>query len=860
MGPGALSCWIGAITFEFCCTGEYGTGNSACWDGYYTWEACCLPDLRQRGMLVESVSPSSGEVHMTVAATPTAAAPAVAVDGVGADGFTIRQRNKWKCLNQYDDRNNRKWFLAQSGIPTHPFASHGNPASCVQGGHTFWWGLVEIKQGVVDIDGQDIKSVIRDIEFGFCVPESCEYGVVEFLLLPFYVGPYLNKPWGPMPVWLENVAAHPVKGTVSEDDLQNMHKKISDFAVEIKQKPGFLQTHWPYRCGLWKYKATWLPSHENMMLMIGLACPLFIALLLDFLLTACGVSEGRIRRSVDIFSPLQRVRSLTAARGEDSTTLHVMKVILQGLVCWQHAALLIEWTGNEGTTGISSFAPWTHGGAQMMGRVNTCFACLSAHLVVRSVWERASSKSCLSFVAVIVFWCARRWVSQVLELAWWTFYYLRIAPEIPWRPFPEFVQVWYTARMQTVNMWPTGGLPMWLLSALLVYEPVNGIFGWHNYSSSMCHNLAIFETLFGLSCIIAGTLVVRKCFGFTVFTCVLALLLGFSAFRMPVANPYAEVGLEAPGGPGAWRWNLGAAVDTENKAGAGHWRFEVLPATTSRLLPASLLAAFLSAWSQGKEAPGPMSAWKVCLAVVLVSCTFIFDFLTWSQSFVADNWRLSAGHLTVIVQTWKQLMSNTALRSNAAQRVLTLAFEIPHVVGLAMFMNHGDCRGSKAQSPPTLLALFSRLSLGINIANIFVLHYLSGRSHDYSIEFSQAHLTMYAAFAWFVAAILAFCVHCVAVPYTSVLIKLGGGLVGLLSAACGSAGATRSPPTTTSVVDAGLANGSSQQSSTSAAVANGSVTHSQPSAAVANGSSKHSEMPDAAAKSKSQARRRARGN
>merc|ERR1719329_1035295 len=64
-----------------------------------------------------------------------------------------------------------------------------------------------------------------------------------------------------------------------------------------------------------------------------------------------------------------------------------------------------------------------------------------------------------------------------------------------------------------------------------------------------------------------------------------------------------------------------------------------------------------------------------------------------------------------------------------------------------------------------LARALSRLSLGINLVNIFAIHYLRGRILDHPIEFSQIHVLLYTIFAWVAAAVAGFLVHCIVSPH-----------------------------------------------------------------------------------------------
>ncbi|CAE8688447.1 unnamed protein product [Polarella glacialis] len=66
----------------------------------------------------------------------------------------------------------------------------------------------------------------------------------------------------------------------------------------------------------------------------------------------------------------------------------------------------------------------------------------------------------------------------------------------------------------------------------------------------------------------------------------------------------------------------------------------------------------------------------------------------------------------------------------------------------------------------------SRLSLGVNLTNIFAIHYLRGRAMDQPIEFSHIHVVLYTLFAWTAAVLVSVVVHCMISPYVVIFDSL----------------------------------------------------------------------------------------
>ena len=302
--------------------------------------------------------------------------------------------------------------------------------------------------------------------------------------------------------------------------------------------PQAMRMQWPYSSKVWVYQQSWALSPENSLILLLGAMPFLAAGLLE----ACSVCRGAPGRTVSwllgLFSPWRCLVQLASPARDDSPLLHVTRIILQGIVIWQHVLLLVDWKYNEGRSGISNNHPVMFGVAEASARVNVSFACLSAGLVYQSVsralspaappsggtgrgakgaaqaakWGQPDAKrgepdakrGVLFCVGTVWAWCAKRWTAQVLELGLWTFYWLRVSPEIPWRPFPDFVPIWYNQRLERCLATRNGPLPMWVLSSLLVYGPAHDLLGWGEHSATtMCHNLAIFETLFLTSCVVA---------------------------------------------------------------------------------------------------------------------------------------------------------------------------------------------------------------------------------------------------------------------------------------------------------------------------------------------------------------------
>lgn len=84
------------------------------------------------------------------------------------------------------------------------------------------------------------------LEFGLCVPQSCSYPVVDTVFVPFLLGRYMGKDWGPQkPEILTRWHQDTVRDLEEED-------KASHFMFNVVARyPGgaaaWYQNEWPYR-------------------------------------------------------------------------------------------------------------------------------------------------------------------------------------------------------------------------------------------------------------------------------------------------------------------------------------------------------------------------------------------------------------------------------------------------------------------------------------------------------------------------------------------------------------------------------------------------------------------------------------
>lgn len=862
--PG-VTCWVGMLNFDLCCRGPWGEGLASCWEEPFSWDLCCKPEFQKKNVtqplleeyllaLDENREPPgssgypAGYNALNVFANPN------------APGWMKEMRT---CLEQYDEPASRRWFLAHSGVPAHFVAHVGNPGACIDGGHRFYWGLLVVGINLAGNPYQETTMSDVSLEFSICVPASCQYAVTDAVLVPFYMGPYLGKPWGPNPEFLYRFKH--LGGGIADPGMQTLQASAASWMSDILTRgPSyhreFYEREWPFRRELWEYESTWWPSPRNEAILSALILPPLLAGVCLALLNCFGVqvsasqstpTEGKLETPAPVqpegakpaatqqeskmdqeadkslqkgkplahaggaaaavanvihaFAPQTYVKELTAPIKNDLVGMHKLRILLQVLVTWQHTILFVEWLGNAGHHGIVNFLPLTHDIAKILGRVNTTFACLTVHLSLQSavrmlqsgdkkaaalfspdrilpangsssanghkpaagarqkgkaagsaeakeaadadtveVSQSAPASSSAPRAGLLVWlWVVRRWVRQAAELGLWTFYFNEITQDIPWKPFPDFVQVWYrdrakACRREMAEHQPQ--LPMWLLSLFFVYEPVNAVLRLHRPPVSLCHNMQVFENLFTLSVCGAILAIVKHCFGRKALFSLAAL---FMAISLRIEPPWQT-----------------EQVDDEEIG----WDMVIF--STMEMLPAAVTCALLlsEVWTEQKEQQRPTPWWKYTSAIV---AGLSLDFIRMGHATQIGEYiplqllRLPVVAIIRTIQTTMETIPTAAF----------FARELLHAVGVALLLQSlkpetVSSRLTGAAFPGWARAI-SRLSLSINLTNIFTIHYVRGRLLDHAVEFSHVHGFSYTMVAWVSAVAVSLAAHCMVSPYVA---------------------------------------------------------------------------------------------
>eukprot|EP00439_Symbiodinium_sp_Y106_P077273 s2862_g16.t1 len=705
-----VSCWVGSFSFELCCSGTWGVGLASCWDDAFNWDSCCVPEIQQR-LINDGCDPLDVE-------DPAKLRSLSAEKGKGNWEQLIME-----CLDTYDTPENFRFFRRHSGLLGHDIAHVGNPDVCTAAGHSFFWGMLVFR--LEQAPGYPPRDV--GLEFSLCVPKSCSFSVVETIFVPYTLGRYLGLNWGPetpevMSRWNVDKA-----NTIPVEDMVNhfVHKIV---AKHPKGPGGWYQQEWPYRQKLWQYQPRFWAWQAGMCLQLA-RC---FGMGAQHDKAEPNGSRSSWLYGLRTFAPQRHIHDLWVARSgaEEMPQLHVLRLILQLLVCFQHTILLVDWLGGSGYAGIESFQPITSQVSKVLGRVNHTFACLSVVLSIRSMGStlravRAAGGGLARSALAATTWTMRRWLRQACHLAFWMFFYVHLAREIPWKPFPNFTLIWYQDRLDVCRdseLLPSARLPkevaaylpMWLLSLLFVYEPVNQLLNLYRPAVTACHNMQIFESLFAVSVVGAGIGFIRHFSGNAGAVCIGMLVTAFCLWLEP---------------------ELLCEGFRNGRRFVGCTPCEMLP------------GAFLCAWLlEARCLPARGLQW----GLAVIGAALLVDWLKLPRTEVLqDAQPTEVANMVYSPQKIVGFFLGSGL----------------HALGMALLFTEWEHSKKKAVAPSGWVLAMSRLSLGVNLTNIFALHYLRGRLLLMPIEFHHIHVMGYLLWAWLTAGVVSAIVHCCVMPY-----------------------------------------------------------------------------------------------
>lgn len=130
---------------------------------------------------------------------------------------------------------------------------------------------------------------------------------------------------------------------------------------------------------------------------------------------------------------------------------------------------------------------------------------------------------------------------------------------------------------------------------------------------------------------------------------------------------------------------------------------------------------------------------------------------------VRRSWQIISRSASAAV--WWQLRSRESSRQ-CWPHLLLLFFlrEGLHALGIALLLRSFQADAGTSTLPGWARCI-SRLSMSVNLTNIFVIHYVRGRWADHPIEFSHMHGMTYTIFAWAAAIVTSLIAHCMVAPY-----------------------------------------------------------------------------------------------
>jgi len=386
--------------------------------------------------------------------------------------------------------------------------------------------------------------------------------------------------------------------------------------------------------------------------------------------------------SLSSLSPSMCIQDLMKPRGP--VNIDICRVALLMAVLVLHSANHDSWHPEM----MGPIADWTWLVLSTFNRVNTSYAVLATYLCLRRGCTVNRARGLISWLCLCVCHIVRRWFFMCPLMIFWTYIYLYVyIDDVPLNHMNDSqgLFIWYgQMRSQCVQPWRLG------LSFLFLHDPLFG-------ERTPCHNVSIYEGIFQIDIVVfaLATLFGRTAGG------VCALLL----WPLSVYNDCLTVRME--------------------DRGIGH-RFK-------NLVPPALITCFLTAFlSQGRLRRMLSSSGLAVLVVSGLLVTGVLDVMKWNLFPRPD--------------------SEGSCSSGGCYCPWGHVFELPHILAVFLFLRYWDAEEEKSQEhagtgtdagPGTgtsFACLIARISSGMNITNLFVIHYFCGYLHDEPMERSVVQL------------------------------------------------------------------------------------------------------------------------
>lgn len=86
------------------------------------------------------------------------------------------------------------------------------------------------------------------LEFGMCVPSSCSYQVVDVVFVPYLLGRYMGKNWGPRNPEIVTRWHQDAQAVDKEDTASHFMFKV--VALDPRGPTAWYDEEWPFRQGV----------------------------------------------------------------------------------------------------------------------------------------------------------------------------------------------------------------------------------------------------------------------------------------------------------------------------------------------------------------------------------------------------------------------------------------------------------------------------------------------------------------------------------------------------------------------------------------------------------------------------------
>ncbi|CAE7515581.1 unnamed protein product [Symbiodinium sp. CCMP2592] len=381
---------------------------------------------------------------------------------------------------------------------------------------------------------------------------------------------------------------------------------------------------------------------------------------------------AQISAAMWFYSTRMPLSSVLAAVGKPRGSLRadVLRISLTATVIWMHTFSHGSWLPVE----RPSDAYWLGHSTDVAMKVNAAFLLLSVHLRdrPRSQGDLPTPRPMGSKLAEAIRHAWRRWLRVgPLLCAWTAVYLLGFVRCIPMNNTikSSALHTWFSERREECSV------PIhWAMTCLMLHEPLTG-------RPSPCHNADIFETLFLLDVV---TFTIAQASDGLCWLLLPASLLWRSQLIL---------------GAGEERWVL-----------AYRHRFAML-------LPVALLASALRIFlgvADGVDTGPVRAGFLRFLGALLVAGSCVQDALSYGTA----HWQREP-----FLGLSRRLQSLKTFQGTAAFHVSELLF----VIGFQLLLRESAARERPAAGCRwSWISALARLSLGMNLSNLFVFHFIAG--------------------------------------------------------------------------------------------------------------------------------------